>query len=248
MGRTMLFLVALLVLATFIGCGDGDESDRVTGQTPDLTQREISEQELAAMMVPLKDMGPDYADFELADESGPQSNEAQIESASDREDTEKDIDEFGRSEGYEVSFVDWKSMSRAEGAFVVGTWVDVLKDPSSADGYMMDYVEDMRRDVGAEFGAGTVVAVSEFDVGGIADGSKGVRVELKVSSDIIPSQPVWYFTFVFIRRGRVVGAASIDRKDDKDVHDEVVALARKLNERIDGVLSGQITSESGGSS
>jgi hypothetical protein len=233
-----MLVVALMAL---VACGGGDASDKADNQAPDVAQRDVGDEELALMTVPLKDIGAEYAGFELADSSGLQSNESAIASADNKENKTKDIEQFGRIKGYEASYVDWEAMSAGQGAFMVGTWVDVLRDADAADGYMTDMVQDMEGEVGVTTGGGTVLAVHEFDTGDIGDGSKGLLAEIQLSSDVDASQPVWHCTFVFIQRGWLVGAASLARTDDKDVRDEALSLARKLDDRIEGVLAGQIT-------
>jgi hypothetical protein len=233
-----MLVVALMALAA---CGGGNASEKADNQTPDVAQRDVSDEELALMTVPLKDIGAEYAGFELADSSGLQSNESAIASADDKEDKTNDIEEFGRTKGYEASYVDWQAMSGGQGAFMAGTWVDVLRDTDAADGYMTDMVQDMEDEVGVTTGGGTVLAVREFDAGDIGDGSKGLLAEIQLSSDVDTSQPVWHCTFVFIQRGWLVGAASLARTDDKDVRDEALSLAQKLDGRIQGVLAGQIS-------
>jgi hypothetical protein len=239
--KALICSMAAVALMALVACGGGSTSDQAGHKTSDVAQRDISDTELALMTVPLKDIGAEYAGFELADSSGLQSNESAIASADDKENKTKDIEEFGRTKGYEASYVDWQAMSAGQGAFMAGTWVDILKDADAADGYMADMVQDMEGEVGVTTGGGTVLAVHEFDTGNIGEGSKGLLAEIQLSSDVDASQPVWHCTFIFIRRGWLVGAASLVRTDDKDVRDEALSLAQKLDDRIQGVLEGRIT-------
>ena len=222
-------LLLPLSLATFVLACNGGSAD--------LTDREISDGELVAMMLPQADLGPAYAELELDDESGFQSNEDVVKDANDKEDEAEDIERYRRVTGYQEAFTSLEALSNWEGVFGIGTFVNLYEDADGASGDLLDNVDDAKRAVGTTAYHVTLKDVEEFTLDGIGDESARLIVTLSVTDDAYQS---FYGTVVMFRRGRLIGAVLIVRGDEEDVREEVTELAHKLDERILAVLRGEI--------
>jgi hypothetical protein len=79
--------------------------------------------------------------------------------------------------------------------------------------------------------------IEHFALSPIGDESLGFRatINLPTEKGVVPVRQ----TAAWIRRGELLALVSLTRLDEKDVRDEVQALARKLDERIEAVLAGQ---------
>ena len=226
--RTLL-LLPLLLATLVLAC---------TGSTTDLNDREISDGELVAMMLPQADLGPAYAELELDDDSGFQSNEDVVKDANDKEDAAEDIERYRRVTGYGQAFTSLEAFSNREGVFVIATIVSLYEDADGASGDLLDNVDDAKRAVGTTVYSVTVEDAEEFTLDGIGDESAGLLGTL--SSDAEFDYITFHSTVVMFRRGRLIGVVSTVRGDEEDVREEVAELARKLDERILAVLRGEI--------
>jgi hypothetical protein len=219
--------VGLVVLA---GCNGG------SGVDP--TAREISDAELAAMVLQQEDLGPAYGDF-TPDEYdwGFKSNEAVIEDYfGGQGEAEEDIQRFGRINGYVQAYVSLDAVMEAKGMHYIGTAVDLLEDQDGASGYLKEFVEDVRRQVGTTSDAVTLEDAEEFEPGGVGNESAGLLI---TASNPYALAKTSYVTMALFRRGRLLGYVAIGRYDAEDVREEVAALAQKLDERIVAVLRGE---------
>ena len=221
-----LFLAALAIIA----CGGGKA---------DLTAREITDEELSLMVLPLAELGSQYADFEFdEDESGFQSNDDQIEDAFDEDDEAEDIERFGRLNGYADVYSSRAAAIDAEGVFFIGTSVSLYENTDGASGDLKDEVEDSRRQIGKTSDDVTLEDAEEFEADGIGDESAGLVLTLSVLGD---EKLTFYGTLVGFRRGRLIGSSIIASFDDENVREEAAVLARKLDERILAALRGEVT-------
>jgi hypothetical protein len=234
-----MVLLLAICLAVLSGCGGGEA---------DITDREISDEELALMVLPQEGFGVEYAGLELDEgASGFLSNEKAIENDYDGEDERGDIERFGRVNGYAEVYSsplgaeDDPSASIEEG-LMVGIGVELLRDTEGASGRLQDEIADYEREFREEAGAeegqqGDLQLFSLYDVG---DEATGLQMEFPVPVDTGLSL-LYNATHVSFRRGRLVGAVVVGEFYDRDRRDEVVTLARKLDERIQAVLRGDIT-------
>ena len=234
MRRLFMVLVAL-TLALVVACGGGGQKD--------LTDREVTDDELSLMVPPLSDLGSQYADFELdQDESGLRSNEDVIEAALDKEDEARDVDEFGRVNGYEEQYSSMGAVLEGKGAALIGTQVELYEDADGASGDLRDSVEDAKRQVGNSEEDVAFESLEEFDAGNIGDQSAGYNFRATTTSG--DETATFHGTAVGFRRGRIIGSTVILRLDDQDVREEAIAIARKLDERILAVLRGEVEASS----
>ncbi len=240
--KTACVGIALLLAicpAVLSGCGGGEA---------DITDREISDEELALMVLPQEEFGVEYAGLELDEvASGFMSNETAIENAYDGEDERRDIEGFGRVNGYTEVYssplaVEDDPSASSEMGLMLGTGVELLRDGDGASGRLEDEIADYQKEVSEEAGAEDVQQgdLQLFSPDGVGDEATGLQMEFPVSVDTGLSL-LYNATHVSFRRGRVVGAIVIGEFNARDRRDEVVALARKLDERIQAVLRGDIT-------
>jgi len=233
-----LLTAAALIAACLLLAACGGEEEEEAEAPADLTAGEITDEELSLMVVPLSELGSQYADFEFyEDESGFQSNEDIIDAAFDEEDEAGDVERFGRVNGYGEDYRSVEAALEREGAFLIGTATELYEDADGASGDLKDGVEDMQRQVGMTKEDVTLEDAEEFDPGRIADESAG----LLLTGSVAAGQEVrYYMTVVGFRRGRLLGSVAIARFDEEDVREEAEALARKLDERITAVLRGEV--------
>ena len=227
--RTLLLLPLSLVVLV-LAC---------TGGSTDPTDREISDGELVAMMLPLADLGPAYADLELENSSQFRTNEDAAEDAFYGEDEAEDIVRFGRVTGYAESFIFIEGFISRQGVLLISTRVTIYESGDGASGYLRDDLEDTQREVGVDpdSDAGMLERLDEYHLEGIGDESVGMFAYYTPGeAEPLPTNLTW----VKFRRGRLIGEVVIVRFDEEDVREEVTELARKLDERILAVLRGDI--------
>jgi len=229
--RRLFTVLTALALLSASACGGG-------GGQADLTDREITDEELSLMVLPLSNLGPQYADFELDDTSGLQSNEQVIDDAFDEEDEAQDVERFGRTNGYEESYTFSAALPEEKGPIHIATGVILHEDADGASGNLKDGVEDAQRAVGMTKEDVTIQGVDTFEVGDI--GQKAVGLIQKASIKIDEEELTIHQTVVGFREGRLIGSVVITNLKGEDVQEEATALARKLDERILAVLRGEV--------
>ena len=227
MRKTLLLLATLAALA--VACDGG---------APDPTAREISAAELAAMVLPLDELGSAYAGFERDDDSGFVSNEDRIDEAIDREDEEGDLERYGRVTGYLESYSCLGPLLEEGGVFVISTSVGLYEDSDGASGDLNDEVKDVRDTQGTPDNGVTAEAPEEFDPDEFGDES--VALVLTLADEVFQDR-TFHVTLVGFRRGRLTGSVIIvSRFDYEGVWEVAAGVARKLDERMQLVLRGEV--------
>lgn len=243
--KTGCVTIALLlaVCSAVLGACGGGEADLAAG--------DISDEELALMALPQEEFGAEYAELELDEgTSGFLSNEEAIENDHDGDDERRDIERFGRVNGYAEVYssplgVEDDPSALSGTGLMVGTGVELLRDSEGASGRLEDEIADYERELREEAGTEEVqeADLTLFSPDGIGDEAVGLQMEIPVPVDT--GLKLFYnATHVSFRRGRLVGAIVIGEFNAGDRRDEVAALARKLDERIQAVLRGDITAAS----
>jgi hypothetical protein len=224
----MVMVALTLILAS--ACGGGGQKD--------LTDREITDDELSLMVLPLSDLGSQYADFELDDTSGLQSNEQAIDDAFDSEDEAQDVERFGRANGYEAFYTSTQALLDEKGPINVGMDVILHENADGASGNLKDGVEDAQRAVGMTKEDVTIQSVDTFKVDNIGDEAVGMvhKASFKVDEGELTVEQ----TVVGFQEGRLIGSVAITGFEGEDMQAEATALARKLDERILAVLRGEV--------
>jgi len=226
----LLFAISLAAVASACGGGNDDELDQAL--------QSVQENDLAIMVLPQEDLGEEFVDMEIDGDSGFAGNEEAADDTIDPEDTADDIEQVGRVNGYSLGYEtpDWFSALQAgEGLLTVGTDLDLFEDAEAASDFVLKQANDYLRLEGEEVEAGiTLEKVDVFAVDKLADEAMGVRARASFGDMDM------YLTFVGFRIDRLLGSASISRADDADVLSQVEDIARALEERIEGVLLGDI--------
>ena len=227
-------VVAVLLVVQPFG---GDEEDE--------TARDISDEDLALMVLPLEEFGPEYADLGLdREESGPQSRSDRLEGACDAEEAARaaeDMDSLGWERGYDQGYSSTQLLFEGDRGelFVVGSSIDLYADSRGAAGAFDALVAKARRNEEAgEYNCRVAFVEVDgiFDVPGIAH-----EAVLGVERLTNPERGISIvLTTAVFRRGRIVVGAVIARPDDRDVQDDVIELARELDRRILAVLRGTL--------
>jgi hypothetical protein len=227
-------VVVALTFALAVACGGGGQKD--------LTDREITDDELSLMVLPLSDLGSQYADFELDDTSGLQNNEQVIDDAFDKEDEAQDVERFGRATGYDGSYTFSGGLPEEKGPVHIATGVILHENADGASGNLKDGVEDAQRAVGMTKEDVTIQSVETFEVGNIGD--EAVGLSQKASLKVDEEELTLYQTIVGFQEGRLIGSVAITSLEGGDAQEEATALARKLDERILAVLRGEVEATS----
>lgn len=231
--RALLAWVAVIALsAALAACGDNGE--------PDLTVGEITDEELSLMVLGRADLGEEYTDLRFIDQSDFITNETRVKWALDPEDEADDLERFGRLNGYEAVYVAFSKPTEEGGALdEIRIGVALFADPAGASDYLEDELTDIEQGIGGEHLGKTLEEAKRFKVGGIGDRSVGFRARASAATGQDSALPT-NVTQVYFSRGRLLADAAISRLDDEDVSKEVESLARKLDERIQAVLRGEV--------
>jgi hypothetical protein len=234
-------LVCALVLAA-CGGGAGEE------QQVDLTGRDITDAELLLMLLPKAEMGEEYAGFSFVSDPWVWTASDIISGAMDPEEQAEDLEQFplvsSSYVAYSESGID-EETGEPPGQ-TIGFTVYLFEDPQAASGYLEDELADWESQVGAmRTGPGhfdqKLTAAEGFKSGRIGDESHGIR--FTIASFINPPSTVdVHATVVWFRRGRLLASTNISTTvGDPDFREAAEALARKLDERIQAVLRGELT-------
>ena len=223
----LLLLMAVALLATALtACADGGE--------PDLTVGDIGDEELAAMLPSLADLGPEYTRFSVTVDPGLGFPADFVEATPDRQDEADDLRRLGLVQGANVWYAGFHAGSTDPTTSSAGLALYLFGDAQSARDYLRDELADWKRLAGSSSEHVVVGAVDGFDPERIGDGSSGMAASMTVSrGDVTLAVNL---TSVWLRRGRLVGRATISRADEKDVRAEAEALAHRLDEHIRRIL------------
>lgn len=226
--RLFLWTGSLLLVLFLAGCGGGEKGDDLAA--------DVSDEVLMSMALAKEELGDEYADFKLAT-SGVETREERTGQVS--EDEAEDLKRFGELKSYHERYQREGALAEGSGPFTAGMTVYLFQSESGASGYLQDDLADLERARAVVPGAGLVEDIDYFALDQIGDESLGFRatVNLPTETGIVPVRQ----TAAWIRRGRLLVLFSLMRLDEKDIRDEVRAVARKLDERIEAILAGQAT-------
>ena len=220
---------ALSAMASACG-GGGDELKQALDS--------LGANDLAIMVLPQEELGDEFADLEVDEDSGFEDNKVRADDTIDPDDTADDLERAGRINGYDLTYSDpaLSALDAGEGVIAVSTEVELFEDASAASDFLAKQMDDFGRLEGEEIESGlTLAEVDTFAVDGLADEAMGLR------SRGAFGDTEFYDTTVAFRLDRLVGAAVLDRADDADVNSQVEEIARKLEGRIEGALLGEVT-------
>lgn len=233
--RGVILLLAVLVLG---GCGQ---------QAPEPTAdraADIPVGDLALMVLPKEELGGVAAGLRLSQEdSGVSSNAKAALVSLDPEDTAKNMKGVGRVAGFDLVYFDpqilvGKGKSRA-GVYSITTSVDLMQDPAHAARFLHEQIAQFDRFANRPLANGVRISrVVGVDVTTAGEEAKGVAATAALGGRRYRT------TTVAFRRGRLIGSVSILRIDARTPADTAVALATKLDKRMQDVLAGAIDENS----
>ena len=223
-----LVLAGALALA---GCSIGGQKAAEPAEQPAITKAQ-----LAAMVLPLDELGTIAEGMELNETAGPVGNEEAADGTVDPGDTGKSLRSAGRLGGHKAYYTDPSvaASARKQGVISVGTEIELMEDPVYAAQYLHKQLGDFERFQGKQDDGTKLAGVSSFQVTAVGDEAEGL---LATASG--PKRTV-HVTAVAFRRARIVAVAMVMRVDKEDAQGEARALAVKLDGRIQAVLAGEI--------
>ena len=223
---------ALVLAVALSACGGG-------GEQADLTERPISDSELAIMGVYEPDLPQGFAGFVRTADSGLKTNEQAAEMHPDPEEEAQDQEQFGQLSEYVRAYQPpGAATSAADGAAIsLVSTVQLFQDAAGASGYMADDVADLEASIGKASNGSTLQQVERFKTASIGDESVGRRMSETIDEG--GQQRSAYGTRISFRYGRLLLSVTVLRADDQDVSKEIEALTRGLEERIKVILSAE---------
>ena len=233
-----LTLAAALIALFAIGC----TSDGGGGDSSGDTAREISDEELAQMVLALEDFGGPYAAFRAREGDGLlETVEQRAQEEFDPADEAQDLDQFGWVFGYGAEFHDPKATGEGSSVYIVGSVADLFEDAAGASGYFNDTLTEVSEMAGTTSQGFTTHEVETFgaDVG---DESAGFDIQGSVEDVDGPTLDMWFSVLSF-RHGRLVGSVFLVTFEERSFEDEVKGLANVMDQRITSVLAGAAVSD-----
>ncbi len=233
--RTCLMTVASLSMLAVAACGGGGGSDD--------TAREISNEELAQMVLSLDQFGPEFSGFTPDTDNGFQTVEQVAEGEDDPAAEQADLEQFGWAATYEVEYVNPAGIE-VVGVMGGGSTVYLFATAEGADGYWQDSVAEVEN---PERGGGSTALQNaeriDFEVG---DESIGfvLRVQAPKDDGSTGNYTGWlmYFTHGRLLGSLYVSAADIDDVEGERLQSRAETLASVLNDRIAARLAAQAPS------
>ena len=212
--------LSIAVAAVLAGCS------AAAGSSSSLAS--VDRRDLASMVVPKDELGPEARGLERDEDSGPSDNAAGAEDTLDPNDTARDLRSAGRIQGYDLYFTDFSALvGDAAGLAGVATSVELFSDAGSAERYMTKRLGEYDRFEGKEVDEVVLRGVRRYEVEDLGDQEAGVELELAQGKD---TAPLWV---VAVRVDRVVATANVFRTDDLSGEDYSRRVARALRDRID---------------
>ncbi|MEX1255310.1 MAG: hypothetical protein WEE64_13310 [Dehalococcoidia bacterium] len=221
--------VCLLLVTTGISCTSSDALKKA--------QADITDNDLAIMVLPAEEMGDDYEGLEVfGDGSGQITNVEAAEDSFDTDRTAEDLEEMGRVTGYDLTYRDPGFLSRdgSGGLLTAVTSVTLFEDAEGASAFI-DKEESDAEEAKGEVQEG--VLLEDFETGPADLADEAMVMEFHA----VFGELDIYGTVVYLRLDRLVGLAAVKRGDDQDVIGEVERIVGLLDERIRGVLLGSVS-------
>jgi hypothetical protein len=219
--------VVLLAFVALTGCG---VLKHEAGRPAVVTQND-----LARMVVPQKDLGADVAALKLdAEHSGEVSAQEAAENTTNPKDSARSLRRAGWVSGFELNYSDpsRRALAKRSGLILTGTTVDLFETDSAARELLVKEVADMKRFAGKRLDGVKLEKVRTFDVS-VGDEAWGLVYTIGVGKFHLRA------TSVYFRRGRLLGTSGYLRPDDTVVRAAAIKAARALDDRIQRTLAGE---------
>ena len=227
--KTLLALTTGLSLLTAAACGGGGSVDD--------TAREISNEQLAQMVLALDHFGPEYAAFTPEADNGVRNVDTASAGDFDAADERADLERASFVSAYEVNFLN----EAVEGApFLLGSEVYVFANADGARTYLKDSEAEITENAGRTSDGATIEAINRFEVKA-GDEAMGANADISLRRDDGSSTRFW-LTVVEFRRGRLVGdvrmfGMGLSDTDKVRLQGKVEALAATMNERVSSAVA-----------
>ena len=203
----------------------------------------VTRDHLPPMVLTQEDLEREFPGIPLDDDSGYRDNDSAAESTIDPDDDSLDIQSLGRLDGYDLGLFDIQAIvsgsDRPDGVFIVQSSVDLFATSESATDFVERETKDMRRLEGTEIEGVTLTGFEEFAPPDLGDFATGARFVVTVSA--VGAEIRGFSTLVWWTRGPIVAAVNLSALKDTDQTGAIERLVLRMDERIDGVLSGEIT-------
>jgi hypothetical protein len=230
---TLAFAALLLLVAAACKSSGGN------GGGGDDTNREITEDELAQMVLALADFGGAYGDFLVDEGNGAVTPDAKAEDDFDPKDEANDLVEHGYVSGYDADFL--SPDAEASGVYAVGSEVNLYEDADGAAGYFADTKAEIEDAVGNSGDEMDVTSVEPFSVD-VGDESAGFALKGTLPDDEGNPVDVWLMTVGF-RHGRLIGSVYMGSLEERDSREGLRGWARVMDQRMGTVLAGSSVSD-----
>lgn len=262
--RVNLLLCACAAVMAFTAssCGSGDSStatrDEDRGEA--LALAAVSPKQLELMPLELPEFGSEFSNLEVdEDETGFVDGEEKAADDFDSEDESKDLTLFRWATSYKRSYSNpgayetlFSGAGRHRAEFVplaAASVVDLFDTPEGASGYLDDFEGELTDLAGTTLEEGITVGSAEtFQVN---VGSKAIGFDLFLNLEFDTEKnsksSSLQISGVAFQRGRLQGSALISaigqRPTGDDIERYMAGLAKALDERILGVLRGEVSAK-----
>lgn len=204
---------------------------------PEITDRPISNEELVFMVPDPEALGGQYETFEVSLLAFESNEEVVRQAVLDPRDEEEDITTYGRTAGARSSLHPRHVRIGTGGLTGVQTWVSLFNTPEGASAYLEDFVRDAAKGVGGGHPSDLAISAAEdFVVDEVGQEATG----LILAEGRPGAKPYVYETLVVFRIERLLGFATVVAPDDEDRRVRAVTLAKALEDRMVGVITGEI--------
>ncbi len=235
--RTRIILGVVAAAALLAGCGGSKQAPPRSTPTPRPVESSIdlTYDQMAILTLTLQDYGPRYSGFELSPASGNLSLTGRAQEACQPLNEAGALSKYGWSRGYVREYV--PADPTGADTQSVASYIDVYGSSESASAILTYDVQSRREDTRVAngcFGV-TIEGVDNIVVSGVGDQVIGTRERFSafgIRGSI--STVSW-------RRGKVVASVVLGRLTSEDSTDELIALAKKLDERLAPVVSAPLT-------
>lgn len=230
-----LALAAALLIAFAFACKSGGGGDS------DDASREVSDEELAEMVLALTDYGATYTGFDADDENGVATLDQRVEGDFDPEDERQDLEEYGWQSGYTQDYMNTEAALGQAGVFVVGSDVSLFEDSEGAGGYFEDTKQEVTDMPGKTSEGVTIDDMESFAVDA-GDEAAGYAMTGSVEGDDGSTVDIW-MTIAGFRHGRLIGSVALASFEERSSQDAIEGWARLMDRRMGDVLAGAAVSD-----
>lgn len=219
--------LSLLLSLAFAACWGSDDSGSSGSSS------EITPLALASMTLDLSDFGPEYENLRLHPDSGLWTNRLEPRRTSRMGVVDTTVRQLqtGRLSGYARLYMSPVSATEANEVWIAGTYVEAFPEQESAhEAWQLARSQGVWQWSGAVGDISTYVRSRDFFFEGLGDEAAGI--EAVVSPQPGAAGRHYYWSYVLLQRGNLVGRLIIVRPDSHHPEYAVRALTEKLDQRM----------------